>query len=258
MEDLKRKKYVHTSRKRFDPIAFLVGTSLLSYLIYVITGGADLSVFWDLKSLMIVAGGTVASLIIQYDFASCWHCVLDVVQSFRGRPEKKMLETLSQLDHAIVNQIDITELREANEITGEILNDCVYMVKQYLSFEEIDEFITARVQDLFFRRKTSVVILQRASVLAPSLGLFGTVIGLVILLKSLSDPTLIGPSMSLALLTTAYGSGLSSLVISPLAGRVEQSNEQFVETHRQLLSKVAILIKRFERGIEKGKLGRVA
>ena len=53
--------------------------------------------------------------------------------------------------------------------------------------------------------------------------------------------------MSLALMTTAYGAGLSSLVFHPLAGRLEHHNEIYLETHSQLLSKIGVLLNRDER-----------
>lgn len=132
------------------------------------------------------------------------------------------------------------------------------MIRNDLSFEEIDGFITAKVRDILAARSTSTLILQRAAVLAPALGLFGTVIGLVNLLKSLNDPSLIGPAMSLALLTTAYGAGLSSLVLSPLAGRLEHSNKILLDSWQQLLNKTAILMKRHEKTIQPDATGKVA
>lgn len=258
MDGLKEKKYVHTRRKRFDPFAMVCGIGLILYIISSLSSGGNWRSFWDVRSLFVVFGGTLASLLIQYDFFSCLVCLKDILQTFLSRPEKKMLEVLKQLDDAIINDLSILELREGQQINGEILNDLVCMIRNDLSFEEIDGFITAKVRDILAARSTSTLILQRAAVLAPALGLFGTVIGLVNLLKSLNDPSLIGPAMSLALLTTAYGAGLSSLVLSPLAGRLEHSNKILLDSWQQLLNKTAILMKRHEKTIQPDATGKVA
>jgi chemotaxis protein MotA len=76
------------------------------------------------------------------------------------------------------------------------------------------------------------------------------VIGLIEVLQSLEDPTKIGPAMSLALMTTAFGSILGSLVFTPLAGRLEHHNIVYVETHKLLMNRVSILLKREDRRLD--------
>jgi chemotaxis protein MotA len=56
--------------------------------------------------------------------------------------------------------------------------------------------------------------------------------------------------MSLALMTTAYGAGLASLIFTPLAGRLEHHNHIFLECHKQILSKIGILIQRDDRSMD--------
>jgi chemotaxis protein MotA len=69
-------------------------------------------------------------------------------------------------------------------------------------------------------------VLRRASEVAPAMGLIGTLVGLVQMLGSLSDPSAIGPAMALALLTTFYGAVLGNVVLSPLAAKVERAAEE--------------------------------
>jgi chemotaxis protein MotA len=144
----------------------------------------------------------------------------------------------------------MTDLRRGTELNGEILNDICFMVDQKLLYEEIDEFVTSRIQDEYLDRQIAVELLRRGGVISPALGLFGTVIGLIGVLQSLADPSKIGPSMSLALLTTAYGAGIGSLIFTPLAGRLEHHNTIYLEVHKQLMSKVSILLRRDERQLD--------
>jgi chemotaxis protein MotA len=80
--------------------------------------------------------------------------------------------------------------------------------------------------------------------------------GLIGVLKTLSDPSKIGVSMSLALMTTAYGAALGSLVFTPLAGRLEHHNAIFLEIHKQILSKIGVLLNRQERDIPESILSQ--
>ncbi len=163
---------------------------------------------------------------------------------------------MDELDETIIKGSSITEMREANEITGELLNDIIYMLKQKLFFEEIEDFVSTRISSVFLVRKVAVSLLNKGAKVAPALGLLGTVIGLIEVLQSLEDPSKIGPAMSLALMTTAFGSVLGSLVFTPLAGRLEHHNSMYVETHKLLMNRISVLIRREDRQIDSLKMNK--
>ncbi len=256
MKGLRERKYLQTTRKRFDPLALTLSSIGLAAVLF---GMGDLDAakhYLDFRSFIIVVVGTFATLLFQFDFSSSLKSLVIVLRSFLGTPEKKIMSVIRQLDDAIINDLLISDLREGHELNGELLNDVVYMHNQGLLFEEIDEFVTSRISDEFLGRQVAVDMMNRAAVISPALGLFGTVIGLIGVLKSLSDPSQIGPSMSLALMTTAYGAGLGSIVFTPLSGRLEHHNKIFLESHKQLMSKVGVLLSREERSMEKEQLVR--
>ncbi len=58
--------------------------------------------------------------------------------------------------------------------------------------------------------------------MAPAWGMIGTLIGLVMMLQNLSDPTTIGPSMAVALLTTFYGSVVANSIAIPASKKMKQ------------------------------------
>ena len=61
---------------------------------------------------------------------------------------------------------------------------------------------------------------------APAFGMLGTLIGLIIMLSSMGgDPSAIGPSMAVALVTTFYGIILARLIFIPLATKMSTRND---------------------------------
>jgi chemotaxis protein MotA len=254
MNGLKTKKYLQTTRKRFDPTALIFSTVGLVAAFAAVSTVDMKYYFIDVRSILVVVGGTAASLLFQFDFSSTFHSFLLIFKSFLGTPDKKVLGVLRQLDDAILNDINLSDLRDGSELDGELLNDIIYMYRRGLLFEEIDEFVTSRISDEYLGRQVGVTFLKRAAIIAPAMGLFGTVMGLIGVLKTLGDPGAIGPSMSLALMTTAYGSALSTLVFTPLSGRLEHHNTIYLEIHQQLLSKVNVLLKREERRLDKAQI----
>lgn len=68
---------------------------------------------------------------------------------------------------------------------------------------------------------------------APSIGMLGTILGMVQLLSHVSDPSKLGPAMSLALMTTFYGLFFSLVVWNPLSQRVTQIADGIMDYHDQ-------------------------
>jgi chemotaxis protein MotA len=54
--------------------------------------------------------------------------------------------------------------------------------------------------------------------------MIGTLIGLIAMLNDMNDPTKIGPSMAVALITTLYGSLLANWIATPIANKLRVIN----------------------------------
>jgi chemotaxis protein MotA len=264
MNGLKEKKYLSVSKKRFDPITVFFSVGLLMAVLVTAIGldtglgiGSDhIILFNDFRSFFFVVGGTIGILLFQFDLEAFLHTFMLVIRSFIANPVKYLNPVMEELDEAIIKGSSIFELREAKEITGELLNDIIFMAREKLFYDEIEDFVSNRVATIFLARKVAVALLNKGSKIAPALGLLGTVIGLIEVLQSLEDPTKIGPAMSLALMTTAFGSVLGSLVFTPLAGRLEHHNSMYVETHKLLMNRISVLIQREERQLDAMKMNK--
>ena len=250
MDDIHLKPYLQTTKKRFDPISILVSLGGIAAVLYSIGYQDDMGHYLDPRSALVVVCGTAASVIFQFDIKSLFLAAKHIAQSFWGSPDKKLTRNTALLDEAILRGMHFTELKDGSDLNGDLLNDMVYMHRHGLLVEEIEDYIAQKVKDHLLLRKVTVELLRKAAIIAPALGLFGTVIGLIGVLKSLSDPAMIGPSMSLALMTTAYGAALGSLIFTPLAGRMEHHNSIHLAAYNQLLSRAKILIRREEVSLD--------
>ena len=56
---------------------------------------------------------------------------------------------------------------------------------------------------------------------APAFGMIGTLVGLVRMLSTMDDPSTIGPSMAVALLTTLYGAIIANMICLPIADKLD-------------------------------------
>jgi chemotaxis protein MotA len=81
-------------------------------------------------------------------------------------------------------------------------------------------------------------MLDVASAAAPAMGMLGTLIGLVAMLRNMSDPSSIGVGMAVALITTFYGSFIANIVALPLAGKLERKSKDEVALRNLMIEGV--------------------
>jgi chemotaxis protein MotA len=75
------------------------------------------------------------------------------------------------------------------------------------------------------RHKAATQPFEKAGGYAPTLGIIGTVFGLVHVLSNLSKPETLGPSISSAFIATLLGISTANLIYLPIAARLKQLSE---------------------------------
>ena len=82
--------------------------------------------------------------------------------------------------------------------------------------------------------ETSAAVFHRMADLSVTSGIFGVIIGLIQMLRYLDDPTVIGPAMAVALLTTMYGAIVANVLAKPVSEKLgalserEQANNELI------------------------------
>ncbi|MDE7231624.1 MAG: MotA/TolQ/ExbB proton channel family protein, partial [Lachnospiraceae bacterium] len=71
------------------------------------------------------------------------------------------------------------------------------------------------------RHKDKIGFWDNLGAMGPAWGMIGTLIGLINMLKDLSDFASIGPNMAVALVTTFYGSVLANWICAPVANKLK-------------------------------------
>lgn len=92
---------------------------------------------------------------------------------------------------------------------------------------EIKQILTYMMESEAERAKGPVDALKKMGGDAPAFGMMGTLIGLVIMLGSMGgDPSAIGPSMAVALITTFYGIILARIILIPIGTKISARSDK--------------------------------
>ncbi len=78
-------------------------------------------------------------------------------------------------------------------------------------------------------------IFDSAGGYAPTMGIIGTVMGLIQVLSSLNEPTGLGASIAVAFTATLYGVASANLIFLPLASKIRARAELEIQTMEMLL-----------------------
>ena len=198
----------------------------------------SVSRFADLKSLLIVLGGSYAATLIAFRFGDAMRAILFIAKAFlKGKAEKDFLEVY----HTVIN---LCEKRANNElITDEEISavkntDLQNWLQDFIAVdlvteEMIEEIVRSEIEMYNYRSFEEIDMLEFMGRASPAFGMIGTVVGLILMLGSVSgeggaDIAGLMGGMAVALITTLYGVLLSQLIFLPIASKRFQLKESQV------------------------------
>jgi chemotaxis protein MotA len=86
--------------------------------------------------------------------------------------------------------------------------------------DAVEEYLEKEINADFDRNNEAVNFYRTLSILSPMFGLLGTLIGIVGVLKDISNPEAVGAAMAVSMTTAFYGISLANAVCVPIAGKL--------------------------------------
>jgi chemotaxis protein MotA len=180
--------------------------------------------FLDPLSLLITVGGALAVTRLTYPAArlqSAWRQVAAALADEGGVPEDVIaaLKRLARI-HRVDGELAL-ELAAAAE-PDPLVRRAVELAVECRDDDELADVLSAEGRRETAEGEAARQVLVTMGRLFPAFGLIGTLIGLVLLMRRLTDGTVaaIGPGLGVSILTTLYGALFANAVLLPLAGRL--------------------------------------
>ncbi|MEX2617797.1 MAG: MotA/TolQ/ExbB proton channel family protein [Alphaproteobacteria bacterium] len=226
-------------------IATIVGIPGAFALIFaaIYLGGTP-GAFINLPSIFIVLGGTFGVTTACYSLADMVNSVRIVAQTVFHRSRDSSAAAVHVLQLAqIARYRGVLALQPHVDqtVSERMLHRGLTMVMDGTPGDEIERIMQQELQAIAQRHTRSASVLRKAADISPAMGLIGTLVGLIQMLGNLEDPSTIGPSMAVALLTTFYGAILANMVFMPLASKLERnSSEETLINHLYVMASASI------------------
>lgn len=205
-------------------IASIVGiVGALFFLVVSILLGGDLMSFYDAPSIMIVIGGAFMSTMVAYPMDRYINALKAVGIVFKNRKidESIVIKKVIELSN-VARKEGLLALEEATEgIDDDFLKKGILLIVDGTDPELVRNILETELAFIQGRHGAVSGFYGKLGELGPAWGMIGTLVGLIAMLKNMSDPSTIGPSMSVALITTLYGSLFSNLFAIPFQNKMK-------------------------------------
>ena len=196
----------------------------------------------DPTSLLLVAGGSILSAAIRSTGGDIARAARSIVPLLRANPARDALaarRALRQLER--IAELKGTSCADQVDTESRFVRIAALKLADAPSAAAFSDWAEGELEARRARHDSAAAVWRAAADAAPSMGMIGTVLGLIGMFAAMDDPSRMGPAMALAMLTTFYGLVLGTLLFGPFAARLERLSEAELAWQKQALARIEAL-----------------
>ena len=210
-------------------IGIIAGAGLV---VFGIASGSDgfkaLSNFLDPSSALITFGGSLMMVVASTPIRVLKKVGTHMKIAFLGKKQNPVAAIDIIVDYAqMARKSGLLALEEkANQEEDPFLKNSILLIVDAIDPEKLRSMLENDLDNLDARHAESISMYERGAAFGPAFGMIGTLIGLINMLKNLGeDDSQLGEGMSVALITTLYGSLFANLICLPLSGKLQAHHD---------------------------------
>lgn len=194
---------------------------------YAITWGS-LGSFFDPTSIAIVIGGTFAGLMIMFPLSQFTKMPKHLMIIFMPRQYEPQVYIQKMSEYAKTARVSglLSLETEIANLEDAFMKKGLQMIVDSVDAQEVKAQLESSLDNLDERHANERSFYDKGAALGPAFGMIGTLIGLINMLKNLTDIETVGPNMAVALITTFYGSCLANIVFAPISNKLRVRHEE--------------------------------
>ena len=205
---------------------------------YVMMKGEILHILWNLEALILVFGGTLASILISYP----WPTVKRVPGALRiiFFPQKNLhpqevIKILVQFSEKAKRAGIETLQNDIHQLKDKFLVNSIQMLIDGTELDLLRDNLEREVIHIRERHQKIGSVFRAMATLAPVFGLLGTLIGVIQVLRNITEPAKMGPAMAIAIVSTFYGIFGANFLFLPAAIKLNEYSEEEILTEELII-----------------------
>ena len=199
--------------------------------------GVITDTFLDPASALITFGGAFGAVLAMNplkDFLAGLKSFLLIFKTPKSS-ETETIKSIIDLSNLARREGLLALEESANSIDDEFMKKGIMLIVDGTDPELVRSILEAEMIHVDSRHQENIGFWKNLGAMGPAWGMIGTLIGLINMLKDLSDPDSIGPNMAIALITTLYGSVLANWISSPVANKLTKLNSMEVKLKQVMI-----------------------
>jgi chemotaxis protein MotA len=233
-------------RKDLSSLIVLIIAILLIFI--QIFSSENASIFFNLPSFMLVFGCTILVSSASFGFTKIL-CASKIILKSLVYAEESLKLTAKNciITSELAYKFGSRNLALSEDFLykdNEFFNKWIGYVNDNHSPSNIEILISEEISSYESNKEEVIQILKKSSELAPAFGLIGTLLGLIQMLSNIEDISNISQGMSVALVTTFYGSILAYMFFMPIANKLEKNLKQDILVLRLMQKTISSIFTR--------------
>jgi chemotaxis protein MotA len=199
--------------------------------------GVNLIYFFQPAGALIVLGGTFGIALITTPRSSLGHSARRVIGMLRSE-----ITNREALIEEIVGYAKIARMKGLVSIDHMIdsashsfLRDTIKLAMDVGTRDELQTTLETKIRLRERQGETDAKVLEVAGGFAPTIGVLGTVVGLIEILHQFSNLSAVALGIGTAFVSTVYGLALANLVLLPAAHRIRASVAETFELEEMMV-----------------------
>jgi len=221
------------------PIGLVLGFGALLGA-FMMEGGSPIMLLSPSAGI-IVLGGTIAAILIAFPLKSVLVLPKLLMQTFfsaSGDPQEIVNAFVELADKARREGLLALE-EDSKNIEDPFMRKGVMLVVDGVDPEVVRDIMETDADLVAERHSTGQGMLTAMGGFAPTMGIIGTVMGLVNVLSNLADPEHLGESIAVAFIATLYGVVTANILWLPMGNKLKKKSE--MELHVRYLMVEGVL-----------------
>lgn len=196
------------------------------YGVIMNAGAENFYRYWDFPSIVITFGGSFFAVLASKSLSEYIGGIKSFLLVFKQPTNdvKGMIQQIIDLSN-VARKEGLLSLEEAaSNLDDEFMKKGILLIVDGTDPELVRGIMETELVSIEERHKSKIAFWDDLGAMGPAWGMIGTLIGLVNMLYEMDDPSSIGPSMAVALITTLYGSLLANWICAPVSGKLKVNN----------------------------------
>ncbi len=185
--------------------------------------GGNLGSLVQVTAAMIVFGGTIGAVIVSFPLSDIKKIpkLLKLVFLEKSYKEEALVTDIVGFAEKVRREGILTMEKDIANVQNNLMKKGLRLIVDGTESETIRDILEREIVLIEDDFHSCAQIFETAGGYSPTMGIIGTVMGLISVLGQLSTPEKLGPSIALAFVATLYGVCFANLVWLPFATKVK-------------------------------------